>query len=127
MRSLSATLFFSVLCLTSPVYSQTFAEITGEIHDSSGAAISGAQVTATNAGTNAVRVATTNEAGIYTIGFLVPSTYSVKVEKAGFKSATRNGVELQVQQSARIDFELPVGQVNESIEVTSAAPLLTTE
>ncbi|HUS08123.1 MAG TPA: carboxypeptidase-like regulatory domain-containing protein, partial [Bryobacteraceae bacterium] len=120
-------LLLCLLVLAVPVYSQTFGEITGEIHDSSGAAIAGAQVTATNVGTNAARIASTNEAGLYNLQFLVPGAYTLKVEKAGFKSATRNNVELQVQQSARIDFELPVGQVSESIEVSASAAMLTTE
>src|SRR5205807_4894378 len=58
---------------------------------------------------------------------LPPGTYMVKVEKPGFKTVIRNRIELQVQQSARVDFELQVGQVSESIEVQGSAALLATE
>jgi len=51
----------------------------------------------------------------------------VKVEAQGFQSEERTGVQLQVQQTARIDFQLHVGQISEVIEVTGGAPLLTTE
>src|SRR3954452_1740478 len=57
----------------------------------------------------------------------VPGMYDVRAEKTGFKAVTRSGIELQVQQTARLDFGLEVGQVSETIEVTSAVPLLTTE
>src|SRR5207249_1667580 len=51
----------------------------------------------------------------------------VRAEKSGFKVASRLGIELQVQQTARVDFTLEVGQVSETVEVSSTAPLLTTE
>lgn len=106
---------------------QTFASIDGSARDSSGAAIAGVVITAVNTGTNAVRVANTNEAGVYSLPSLPPGSYSVKAEKEGFKAAVRNQVELQVQQAARIDFELQIGQVSESIEVAAEAALLNTD
>jgi len=122
-------LFCAVLCglfgLTA--FGQTFGEITGEVRDSTGAVIGAATVTATNAGTNAARTSVSNESGVYSFPSLPPGTYTLKVEKQGFKAFTRQNVELQVQQSARIDFELQVGQVTESIEVVAAAVLLSSE
>jgi len=108
-------------------FGQTFGSIGGEARDTTGAIVSGAAVTALNVGTNAVRTAITNEAGTYSFPSLPPGTYTVKVEKVGFKTVVRNQVELQVQLAARVDFELQVGQVNESIEVRADAPLLVTE
>ena len=107
--------------------SQTFGSIGGEVRDTSGAVIAGAAVTAINAGTNASRTVTTNEAGAYSFPSLPPGIYTVKVEKAGFKTVVRNQIELQVQLAARVDFELQVGQVSESIEVSADAALLVTE
>lgn len=121
----AATLF--ALFLAASLNGQTFGTVTGEVKDSSGAAIADAQVLVRNTATNGVRVATTNEDGVYTIPALVPGMYDVKAEKTGFKTATRTGIELQVQQTARIDFGLEVGQVTETIEVSAAAALLTTE
>jgi hypothetical protein len=67
-----------------------------------------------------------NEAGLYSFPGLVPGNYSVKVEAKGFRPAART-LELQVQQTARVDFTLQVGQVSESIDVSAQAALLTTE
>lgn len=121
-------LFFALCGLFSDrLQGQTLGTFTGEVKDTSGAAVAGATVTVVNQGTNGVRVATTNDDGIYTIPALVPGMYDIKAERQGFKVATRSGVELQVQQTARVDFGLEVGQVSETIEVSAAVPLLTTE
>src|SRR5205085_390367 len=108
-------------------FSQTFGAISGETRDATGAIITEATVTALNVGTNAVRTVTTNDAGGYSFPSLPPGTYTLKVEKTGFKTIVRPQIELQVQQAARVDFELAVGQVTESIEVQAGAMLISTE
>jgi hypothetical protein len=97
------------------------------VSDASGAAVPGAAVTVTNVGMNAPRSATTNAEGLYTFPALVPGMYQVKVEKDGFNAYVRKDIELQVQQTVRIDVSLTVGQVQQSIEVSGTAGLLTTE
>ena len=117
-----------VLCLSAGVVSaQTFGEITGEVKDQSGAIVPGAPVTATNTATNALRSTVTNEAGIYSFPALVPGLYSVKVDLPGFQPVVRPNIELQVQQTARVDFTLAVGQTTETVQVSEFAQLLTTE
>ena len=106
---------------------QTFGEITGQITDASGAVVTGATIRVTNAATNANRQAVSNEAGVYSFPSLAPGTYSVRVEKPGFKTAASQNVQLQVQQTVRLDFALAVGQVSETIEVTASAALLQSE
>ncbi len=110
-----------------PVWSQTFGDFSGEVRDPSGSGIPGVRVTATNVDTNAVRNTVSNEAGAYNFPAMPPGFYSIKFEKSGFKTVTQTRIELQVQQSARIDIDLPVGQVNESVEVSASAELLSTE
>jgi hypothetical protein len=109
------------------LFGQTLGTFTGEVKDSSGAPVGGATVTVRNTATNGIRNVTTNQEGIYNIPALIPGMYDVKAELTGFKSTTRNGVELQVQQTARVDFTLEVGQVSEVVEVSGSAQLLTTE
>src|SRR5258708_35790684 len=104
--------------LTTPAFSQTLGEITGQVTDSTGGAVPGAKITATNVGTNATRDVVSNDAGVYSCPALQPGIYSVRVEKPGFKTVTRSNIQLEVQQNARIDFELPLCQVSESIDVT---------
>src|ERR1051325_10270082 len=116
-----------VLLTGQTAFAQTFGAIGGDTRDATGAAITGANVTAVNVGTNASRTVVTNEAGSYNFPSLPPGTYLVRVEKPGFKTVVRNQIELQVQQAARVDFELQVGQVSESIEVQGSAALLSTE
>src|SRR6185295_2803023 len=107
------------------VYGQTLGSIAGEVRDASGASIADATVTATNNGTNAIRSARTNQTGSYAFPSLPPGVYTVKAEKQGFKTLLQNQVELQVQQNARIDFDLQVGQVSDSVEVTATSLVVT--
>ncbi len=120
-------LFLIGLVACFPAFGQTLGEITGEVKDSAAAAIVGARVTVTNTGTKATREAATNEAGIYSFPALQPGTYDVRVEHPGFRAAMNPNVELQVQQTARIDFNLQLGQVSDSVEITDSAVLLNTE
>src|SRR4051794_8497790 len=107
------------------LHGQTLGSIAGQVRDSSGAAIPEARVTATNAGTNARRTALSNDAGDFGFPSLPPGTYTVAAERPGFKTMVRSQVEIQVQQNARIDFELQVGLVSESVEVVANAVMVT--
>ncbi|MBM3794773.1 MAG: carboxypeptidase regulatory-like domain-containing protein, partial [Acidobacteria bacterium] len=106
---------------------QTLGDISGEVRDSSGAVVSGVAVTVTNSATNALRTTTTNDSGLYAFPALVPGPYRVKAEKAGFKVSQSAQIDLQVQQQARMDLELTVGQFTEAIEVSASAAALNTE
>src|SRR6267378_3650807 len=123
--------FLCVLCMVVlsvlPAVAQTQAGISGVIHDPSGAVIPGVTVTVTNPATNFVRSAISNEAGVYNFPVLQPGVYNIKVELPGFRTIEQNNVELQVQQSARIDFTLQVGDVSQTIEVSGTAALIATE
>lgn len=110
-----------------PALAQTFGEITGQVTDPAGAAVPGAKITVTNADTGANRESLTNNAGVYGFPSLPPGSYNLRVEKAGFKTVTRNAVRLEVQQNARIDFDMVVGTLTESIEVSAQATLLSSE
>ena len=109
------------------MFGQTFGEITGEVRDASGGTVAGAAVTLTNKTTGAARTVLTNQVGVYSFPSLPPGIYDLKVAMQGFQVVTRRDLELQVQQTARIDFTLQVGQVTETVEVSGGAPLLTTE
>ena len=106
---------------------QTFGEITGRVTDASGAVMANASVTLTNTNTNAVRQTAATDAGVYSFPSVAPGFYSVKTEVAGFKTWISQPFELQVQQVARLDVVLQVGQTSEVVEVTSQAALLQAE
>ena len=122
----------TVLCFlvsfTLPAHSQsTYGSISGAITDSSGAAVSGATVTVTSLSTTEKRTQTSGDDGHFTFVNLFQGQYRVDVEKPGFKHFARPTVAVEVQQDTRIDAALTVGQVSETIEVTSETPLLQTE
>jgi hypothetical protein len=121
-----ARLMLAVLLFSSTVGAQTWGGIVGEVRDQSGAVIAGAAIRVTNTGTNAVRSMPSNDAGLYHFPALVPGRYTVRAEAPGFKPAVRS-LELQVQQTARVDFALEVGQVTESIEVSAISAQMNTE
>src|SRR5881398_670511 len=122
MRSRFAAILISAMCVALPCFGQTFGEITGVVSDSSGAVVAGATITVSNPQTNFTRSATTNNAGNYNFPALLPGLYNVRAESAGFGTEIRSGVELQVQQVARIDFQLRVGALAEAVEVSGGAP-----
>src|SRR5215813_5674934 len=121
------SVLFLVLWIVVPTFAQTQAGISGVIHDPSGAVIPGVSVSIINPATNAVRTAVSNEAGVYNLPGLQPGKYNMKVELPGFRTITQNDVELQIQQSARLDFTLQVGEVSQTIEVAGTAALIATE
>ena len=103
------------------------ATVTGQVRDASGAAVPGARVSARNVQTNVEREAVTSENGDYTVPLLNVGEYQIAVEKQGFKKAVQTGLILQIDQKARVDFTLQIGQVSESVEVTAAASLVQTD
>ncbi|MEO8129076.1 MAG: carboxypeptidase-like regulatory domain-containing protein, partial [Bryobacteraceae bacterium] len=127
MRTRLFALVLLAIATFVPVSGQTFGDISGAVKDSSGAAIPAALVTVVNKDTNANRNVMSNDDGFFSFPALPPGTYNLKVEKQGFKTVNRADILLQVQQSARIDVELPIGQVTESVEVSGSAQLLSTE
>ncbi len=126
MRNCCAVLFLWVF-LVGAASAQTFGDISGEVTDPSGSIIPGANVTLTNLGTGGSRATTANEAGLYRFPSLAPGMYSVRIEAEGFRASVRTDIELQVQQSARVDFSLQVGEVAEVVEVSADAMMLSTD
>ncbi|HEV2399827.1 MAG TPA: TonB-dependent receptor [Candidatus Sulfotelmatobacter sp.] len=103
------------------------ASITGTVTDPSGAAIAGATVTTTSQERGVTYTATTNESGLYRIPQLPAGTYDLKVEKSGFAVASHPAFVLTVNQVARVDVTMKVGQTSETVEVTGAAPVMETD
>ena len=103
------------------------AQLRGVVSDATGAVISNATVTITDAGTNISRAAHTDEKGEYYFTGLRPSTYIVKVQIPGFRAEERTGVVLAVDQEATLNFTLSPASVSEKVDVTTTAPLLDTQ
>ncbi len=101
--------------------------IVGVVSDPSGAAILGAIVTLSNEATGVSRSVTTNSDGSYQFSAITPGTYTVKAEAANFQSAVHTNLEIDVQSRPAVDFVLKVGSSTETVEVSSATPVLQTE
>src|SRR5260370_5881650 len=105
---------------------QYFGTIVGTVSDPSGATIPGATVTVTNTQTGIARQVKTDQAGDYTVGSLVPGTYSVKAEQAGFGATELQQVDLPVARTVTVNVVMKLGPVTQTVEVQAAAPLLDT-
>ena len=120
-----------LLCATGAVPAvlaqTTSGTITGIVSDQTGAVVPGAQVVVTSQATGFVRETITSETGEYRVPLLPPATYSIKVEATGFKTQMVKEVKLEVQQTARVDFKLELGDVQDVVTVESQTPLLETE
>ncbi len=101
--------------------------ITGTVTDSTGASVPNAKVVATNAGTGLTYTAVTNSAGVYNLPFLALGSYNVVAENSGFKKSAVGPFTLEVNQIARVNFKLEVGELSQTVEVSGAAPILQTE
>ena len=106
---------------------QTQGGISGQVTDSSGAAIPGATVTVTNTATSGTRNTTTNGEGLYTFPAVPPGVYELKVELQGFKTAEIRDFKVDVQQTVRLDVPLQVGALDETVTVTGQATMLNTQ
>ncbi len=102
------------------------ARLSGVVNDSSGAVVSGVRVTVTNAGTGERRTVDTDEGGLYTVPLLEPGKYEISTTKEGFRSLSRSGIELHVNESLRVDLRIEVGAVTESIQVEASQVALQT-
>jgi hypothetical protein len=81
---------------------------------------------ATNSETNLSRSTQTNEQGEYRIDFLPLGSYRIEIGAQGFKKFVQQGIVLQINQAARVDARIELGAVTDTVEVTSAPPLVTT-
>jgi len=129
-RSRRVALFVVLLwcCASSICWAQsTRGTIVGTVYDSSGAVVPQVTVTVTNLGTGEVHTCVIGVQGDYRCPGLVPGKYSIAAEAPGFQRAVVPELVLQVEQTARVNLELVVGAVSQTVQVTGAAPLLQSE
>ena len=125
----AAVLLFLVFCaLAAPAHAQLYAgSVTGVVSDPTGALISGADLTLTDAEKGFTFTAKTDTNGRYLFRGLPPGTYSLTAKAAGFKEQTRAGIKVDVSQNVGADFSLRMLGTMETVTVSTTAPLLGTE
>ena len=122
-----AAAMIGALLLTNPIQAQVATgTILGNVTDTSGAAVPGATVTATNVDTQFSRTTTSDESGQYALRLLPLGNYKVDVTLDGFKNFSQTGIFLEVGRNARIDATIEPGNVSEVVSVVGDAPLVET-
>jgi hypothetical protein len=98
--------------------------ITGTVKDTTGAVVSGAKITLTNDATGIVTSTESTSTGTYSLGGVMPGTYTLRGSATGFQEFVDKGLEVHVQQTLTVDLPLEAGSVRQEVVVTAAAPLL---
>jgi carboxypeptidase family protein/TonB-dependent receptor-like protein len=125
---LSVCLVGLLLAAASPAWSQeSTGAITGTVTDSSGAPINGATVTARDVARDVLFPGQTNNDGSFYLSNVPPGRYEVKVEAKGFQTAAYPAFELVLNQTARVEIQMKVGEMSQTVEVSGEAPLLQTD
>jgi hypothetical protein len=109
--------------VVSTAMAQQTGALSGAVRDAQGGVLPGVTITATS-GTTAPRSAVSNEQGTYLLSGLPPGTYSVVFELTGFSSQKQEEVLVQVNRTTRVDVELGVGALQETVTVSGASPVV---
>ena len=121
----SSVVAFSLALAASPAFAQLgTATISGNVTDATGAVVVGAAIRVVSAERGFRRETRVNDQGQYNLPGLTPGQYDMTVEMSGFKKSERKGLVLQVDQNARIDVGLEIGQITEVVEIAGQAPLV---
>ncbi len=114
------------LFVAGSAWTQTLSSINGTVTDSSGAVVGTAKVTVTNDATHVSKTAETSSAGTYTVTDLIPGTYTVTVELAGFQPSEHKGVGVDVGRNSTVDAVLQPGNTQQTVTVSESAIALDT-
>jgi hypothetical protein len=117
-------LFLFLFSIGSYLRAQTSAEFSGRVTDPSGNIVPGAQISLTRQGTESAEQRSTNEAGYFFFPDLIPAKYDIRVAKDGFKTVLREGVTIVTADRARLDFQLELGSVAMTVNVSGDTSLL---
>lgn len=101
--------------------------ITGNVTDTTGAAVRGALVTATDVNTNVAEHATTNKNGVYLLENLQPGIYVVKISAATFASALQSGINLTPNSVRRVNVQMQIGSASSTVTVHASGAALQTD
>ncbi len=126
IRSIQFSLLLFFLLVSQATGQEARATVLGTVTDAQGAVVAGVSVSITNLGTNETRSVKTNETGYYEFPLLNAGSYQVTAEMTGFKRLVRGPVEVSIGASVEINLTIEVGNVSESVTVTSEAPMLET-
>lgn len=116
-----------LFCTSTASGQAVYGSIIGTVTDPQGNVVAGAKVTVTSITKGTSDETITNDSGNYSVIHLIPDTYKVHVEASGFKAYDVPSVTVQVDTTSRVDAQLQVGAVTQSVEVTAEVPQLKTD
>lgn len=124
----AAMLLITLALFSLPIYAQNFkATVVGVVTDTTGAAVTGATVTVTEAETAFEQTATTTDDGSFTVAQLPPGTYEIRVDAANFKRTVQTDLLLETDQTQRLNITLEAGDVNETVTIVAEAPVINSD
>src|SRR6202167_137904 len=118
------TIVLALLATAGLCSAQDRGTIRGTITDPTGATVPGANVTAKNVETGLSETAKSSNDGVYTIPYLPVGNYNVTTEKTGFRKFEVDNVRVDVTSDVPINVQLPIGSVDQTVEVSAATPML---
>jgi len=119
-------IFVALVASAVPLWSQANTSIRGTVTDQTGGAVPKAQITLTNTATGAARSGVSSAVGEYEFEQVVPGSYTLAVEAAGFKRYEATNLQLEVNNPATVNVSLQVGGTNQVVAVTAETPILNT-
>src|SRR6266850_3527442 len=128
MKKMGVTLMLVIVLAISVFWTgQAYAQVSGAtlagtVTDSSGVVIPNAEVSITNSATGVTRTVTSGNAGLYTAPNLLPGIYDIRITAPGFSTQVQKGITLTVGAQQALDIKMQVGQVSQTVEVTTEAP-----
>src|SRR5712691_12730040 len=117
-----AVLVFNPLLLVTAHAQVAGATLSGTVMDQSGGVLPQAAISIKNIATGITRSSTTSTAGFYSVPNLLPGTYEIRAAAQGFSSVVQTGIMLTVGEQQVLNFTLQVGQITQTVEVTTEAP-----
>jgi hypothetical protein len=126
-RATAVAIFLFLIAMSCLRLSAQQATLDGQVTDTTGAVVSGAQITVKNVDTGISSAGVSGDDGYYHVGSLTPGNYSVTGEKKDFQKSIQQGVRLNVAQHATVDLQLAPGSVNQTVTVTDEPPQLQLE
>src|ERR1700722_11782450 len=127
-RRTLAVALLGMACFAANARAQNiFGSIVGTVSDSAGAVLAGADVNATNLETGEKRAVKTDGQGNYQVLSLPRGNYTLEVDSPGFKRFARTPIDVAVDQQARVNVEMVIGEQSQQVVVTSAPPIMQTD
>ena len=124
---ITALIWLLLSCSTLIAQNATTGALTGTVTDVSGALVPTATIKVINDSTGEVRTSVSQSKGDYWILLLPAATYTIEVEREGFKTTVQPSVQIRVTETTRVDIQLQIGKVDEKMSVVSNGPIVRTE